>query len=550
MNRVFFLILLCVIHFEAVSKRSWEKGELTSESGIENPFNIAPHLFLEYKNQGEIHALNYPVENTGILLPYTPIKRLIEGESSNPLKKLISGLIGVVTPFKSFDDLEDWLGLIKYPENENDQVFPIPAPSANRPSHRMGLTFKDHHQTLSFTLSCAQCHSSNLFGKRILGLSNRFPRANEFFEAGIKATPFIGEGFFKWATNATNDETLMFHQLKKTTPFIAAKKPVQLGLDTSLAQVSLSLSKRAKDPYATKKRVRSEYNFLSRHIADSKPMVWWNVKYKNRWLSDGSVVSGNPIFTNIIWNEIGRGADLLEIEEWLAQNEKVIEELTTAVFSNEAPHITDFYEPSVIDELMAQKGEKLFNQTCASCHGVYQKNWSLPWANSLEAKERLKTFNVKYPKQTFVVDVGTDPGRHQGMKGLLRLNELSISQKNGIVIEPQKGYVPPPLVGIWARFPYFHNNSVPTLCDVLTEGRLRPVTYWARPLEDQNLDYDLECGGYPKHAPRQRHRDYYYDTRRKGMSRLGHDEGVFLREGREIFSLEEKKQLVMFLKTL
>ena len=32
-----------------------------------------------------------------------------------------------------------------------------------------------------FTFSCAACHSSNLFGKTVLGMTNRFPKANEFF---------------------------------------------------------------------------------------------------------------------------------------------------------------------------------------------------------------------------------------------------------------------------------------------------------------------------------------------------------------------------------
>jgi len=50
-------------------------------------------------------------------------------------------------------------------------------------------------------------------------------------------------------------------------------------------------------------------------VADSKPAVWWGLKYKNRWLSDGSVVSGNPIFTNIIWNELVTLNDLTDLKK-------------------------------------------------------------------------------------------------------------------------------------------------------------------------------------------------------------------------------------------
>ena len=46
-----------------------------------------------------------------------------------------------------------------------------------------------------------------------------------------------------------------------------------------------------------------------------------------------------------------------------------------------------------------------------------------------------------------------------------RANRLKIFKDNGISLEPHPGsYVPPPLVGIWARWPYMHNNSS---CSVL-----------------------------------------------------------------------------------
>ena len=46
------------------------------------------------------------------------------------------------------------------------------------------------------------------------------------------------------------------------------------------------------------------------------------------------------------------------------------------------------------------------------------------------------------------------------------------------VVEPQEGYVPPPLVGIWMRYPYFHNGSAPTLCDVVTRPSQREKVFY------------------------------------------------------------------------
>jgi hypothetical protein len=167
----------------------------------------------------------------------------------------------------------------------------------------------------------------------------------------------------------------------------------------------------------------------------------------------------------------------------------------------------------------------------------------------------LKTEEIRYPEMTKVIDVGTDPFRYLGMRSVARgLNPLAISEKRGIIIKPQKGYVPPPLVGIWARYPYFHNNSAPSLCAVLTRAESRPTTYWAGEALDRERDFDSDCVGYPKSesVPPEWKADpsYRYDTRRLGLSNRGHDVGIFIKDGREIFTAPEKRELIEFLKTL
>ena len=68
--------------------------------------------------------------------------------------------------------------------------------------------------------------------------------------------------------------------------------------------------------------------------------------------------------------------------------------------------------------------------------------------------------------------------RYQGTKYFAQaLNDLKISQYMKTIVQPQKGYVPPPLVGIFARYPYFHNNSIPNLCAIMLppEQRLKSL---------------------------------------------------------------------------
>src|SRR5258707_8304715 len=43
--------------------------------------------------------------------------------------------------------------------------------------------------------------------------------------------------------------------------------------------------------------------------------------------------------------------------------------------------------------------------------------------------------------------------------------------------EERRGYFAPRLVGIWSRFPYLHNGSVPNLAALLESPELRPRAF-------------------------------------------------------------------------
>jgi len=543
----------------------FSEGAVIAPGGRANPYQLSPEDFAQVREKGRGHAISYPVEVTGVLPPYAPFETGIEN---------FLGEAGVDAAFK-------WVGLHPFPQASDQGVYSVPYPESEngrvRPDYRMGLTFIQTSKGRGFSFACAECHSAQLFGKTVLGMTNRFPRANEVFEVAKQGLQFGSPAFADYLltmlAHATPGESEMIDTVRDHVHAVGVKAPQVLGLDTSLAQVALSLARRSQDDYATRSSEFESHprdEALQTFAADSKPAVWWNVKYKNRWLSDGSVVSGNPIYTNILWNEIGRGGDLRQIEDWLQRNPDVIEELTTAVFSAEAPKITDFFQPEEFNSKYNDKfngrfqkkfdlqrmklGQKTFGQYCARCHGTYDKGWDLPHSASLSFAEQLATVQVHYPDQTPVIDVGTDSSRDVGMSSLERgLNPLAISHANSIVIKTQTGYVPPPLVGIWARWPYFHNNSAPSLCAVLTRHEKRPSSYYAAEANDPDRDFDFNCNGYPSSrnlSPEWLGEEYFYDTTRQGMHNSGHDEGIFLQNGKELLSPREKQDLVLFLQTL
>ena len=112
-----------------------------------------------------------------------------------------------------------------------------------------------------------------------------------------------------------------------------------------------------------------------------------------------------------------------------------------------------------------------------------------------------------------------------------------------------QGYQAPPLDGIWATAPYFHNGSVPTLQQVLKSDS-RPA-FFTRSFRTGEDDYDsvrvgwkyAELKGLPNIHLHPHESRKYYDTRQPGRSNRGHTYGDHLSEA-------ERTAVVEYLKTL
>ena len=101
------------------------------------------------------------------------------------------------------------------------------------------------------------------------------------------------------------------------------------------------------------------------------------------------------------------------------------------------------------------------------------------------------------------------------------------------------GYSNQPLDGIWARSPYLHNGSVPTLRDLLEPASGRPRVWYRG-----NEEYDLDRVGYQSAAAAPGL--FRYDTAVAGNGNSGHsgaDYGTDLPEA-------DKRALLDYMKTL
>jgi hypothetical protein len=465
-------------------------------------------------------AESFPGPYTGVLFP----PRWAASVMGNPRPLFRIGR-RVVLGREAPDDIGDfytWLGLTT-----------VASPAGAERTVGVTAIKSDWGPTLSF--SCATCHSQNFFGTFIYGMSAKTPRAYDLL---TRAKSFL-QNAPVWALGAADEnEAALLRRSQEGLRATGTQTPLALGLDTTWALVSLSLAHRETDTAATLSTTygrspRADYFDNAR--ADSKPLDWWGTRYKDRYLADGSLVGGNIILVNFLWNEIGRGTDLSQLAAWIKANPTLINDINKMVRTAVPPRIGDFVA-TPIDVKAAQHGEILYLGNCASCHGIYEKSWGKGTA----------TVAVDYPKPTKAMDVGTDPNRAAGTYAIAdRVNRLDISVKYGLVIKPTGGYVAPPLVGVWSRYPYLHNRSVPNLCELLKPASQRVARYYVGTTEDITTDYDADCVGYPTaNVPAAwQTRDRVFDTRIGGLSNAGHE---YFTNGAD----KDKRDLIEYLKTL
>jgi hypothetical protein len=215
--------------------------------------------------------------------------------------------------------------------------------------------------------------------------------------------------------------------------------------------------------------------------------------------------------------------------------------------------------PFDVDMARAVRGEALFKENCTACHKPFN--------------------NTLYQYR----DIGTDMNRAavlnepalklflQGFGASCNNPDFRYTPPDGQAVFPCKmsgdevitsrttpanqGYVINVLDGIWARAPYLHNGSVPTLYHLLVPDE-RPTEFLRGSIDydQRNLGYAwqiAETGRLVNGAPTL----MVYDTRRDSRSNAGHDRDIVVDgklrrlnwSGQQ--NAEDVKDLIEYLKT-
>jgi mono/diheme cytochrome c family protein len=211
--------------------------------------------------------------------------------------------------------------------------------------------------------------------------------------------------------------------------------------------------------------------------------------------------------------------------ETFKEREEGFRDILAWIESLEAPKY-----PWRFDDVLAAKGKVAFERVCAECHGTYGPGGS-------------------YPEKRVPLEIaGTDETRLKGMPAAHRrfYRESWFGEYGKLeVVEEPDGYVAPPLDGIWASAPYFHNGAVPTLWHVLHPDK-RPAV-WQRSedgYDQKRVGLEVtELEKLPDEVKLGEDKRRYFNTKLSGKSAGGH---LFPDE----LSEEEKGAVLEYLKTL
>ena len=264
---------------------------------------------------------------------------------------------------------------------------------------------------------------------------------------------------------------------------------------------------------------------------------WWNRSHRPRMFLAGELSGDNTRVSMALAvpQDQRSGAEVKQLEPKFEQAHVFLDSLSPPPF------------PRKVDEELAEEGAILFheknlwgdsrnraiprqpgNGSCASCHGVYSPRYAHdtkflpdPRLKGIEANivpietidtdpARTRLVNEQFKRAWNTSWWGYDDlnpswtKEGQGRPGTTFERLVNdYSAQNTRLEGPNRwsnvplGYEAPPLYGVWASAPYFHNGSVPTVRGVLQPSK-RP-TIWQRTLTKprngapQGLDPSLEA---------------------------------------------------------
>jgi len=232
--------------------------------------------------------------------------------------------------------------------------------------------------------------------------------------------------------------------------------------------------------------------WLESTSGSENPPSWWNLGHRAAKFYDAGM-SSDSTRIELSWYMPYAATPQYQLGyDWIAANEY---DANTWLLSVRSP---PYPSGLPLNTALAEQGSVLFhtldlwessrhnpyprpaqgNGSCASCHGAYAPRYVNNPAFLASPTLAGMAGNV-----TPIALIGTDPARLNANTAAQQMqfdnNFFGYDGQPGCVDEYNAvGYLAPPLYGVWAEAPYFHNGSVPNVWAVLKSSD-RP-TIWRR----------------------------------------------------------------------
>ncbi len=244
------------------------------------------------------------------------------------------------------------------------------------------------------------------------------------------------------------------------------------------------------------------------------PPVWWNLGHRPAKFFDGGQVTNSKRielsfhFPGTPNHGFPPGASMVDDKQWILDHQQDGDAWITSQKSPPWPeqtlgaidldlarqgailfHSKNLWEPALSNPVPPPQGG---NGSCASCHGAYSPRYvNDPAYLDSPALEGIASHVVP------LAVIGTDSKRVDGNSQIVALaardnwfaysdgpfNEQGIplcADWNDTALRGDRplGYLAPPLYGVWATAPYFHNGAVPNVWEVLQPADRKEI--WRR----------------------------------------------------------------------
>ena len=308
------------------------------------------------------------------------------------------------------------------------------------PGFALGESAITRNDSQHLTINCFMCHAGMVNGQVVAGMAN-----NHINQSDPRNVRTRGDNFGPYA---------VWHMGARLDD------PANKGLTLASKKTDL------------------EKIFEATPLPPVDPMPWWLMKYKKKdyWYADAAPTDAGSFSINFTTPHAEMN------EHHLDHVQSVAKALTFARETQSPPF------PGKLDASLVQRGADLFHgrtkpldtagfRACKTCHGSYAQKDT---AGDLSEPG---SWAVDYDFSHVLRNVKTDPAYNTTLQQfkpiadhINKLETYFVAQGVSPESIPHasvpdgEGYVAPPLVGVWASAPYFHNGSVPTIEAVLNSA--------------------------------------------------------------------------------